>query len=54
MAFDGKIEYPWFEAKTKHVPELAAVKSEIHSFGSVTFQSTVDGEGFQYLPFQPY
>ena len=23
VAFDGKVEYPWSEAKTKHVPELA-------------------------------
>ena len=26
VAFDGKVEYPWLEAKTKHVPELAALK----------------------------
>ena len=26
MAFDGKVENPWLEAKTKHVPELAALK----------------------------
>ena len=25
VAFDGKVEYPWSEAKTKHVPELAAL-----------------------------
>lgn len=24
VAFEGKVEYPWLEAKTKHVPELAA------------------------------
>ena len=24
MAFEGKVEYPWSEAKTKHVPELDA------------------------------
>src|SRR3954469_13874556 len=24
VAFDGKVENPWLEAKTKHVPELAA------------------------------
>ena len=24
MAFEGKVEYPWSEEKTKHVPELAA------------------------------
>ena len=26
VAFDGKVENPWLEAKTKHVPELAALK----------------------------
>ena len=26
MAFDGKVETPWLEGKTKHVPELAALK----------------------------
>ena len=25
--FDGKVEYPWSEAKTKHVPELVALNS---------------------------
>ena len=25
MAFDGKVENPWLEAKNKHVPELAAL-----------------------------
>ena len=25
VAFDGKIEYPWSEAKTKHVTELAVL-----------------------------
>ena len=26
VAFDGKVENPWLEAKTKHVPELSALK----------------------------
>ena len=26
VAFDGKVENLWLEAKTKHVPELAALK----------------------------
>ena len=26
VAFDGKVENPWLEEKTKHVPELAALK----------------------------
>ena len=26
MAFDGKVENPWLEAKTKHVPGLTALK----------------------------
>ena len=26
MAFYGKVENSWLEAKTKHVPELAALK----------------------------
>ena len=26
VAFDSKAEYAWLEAKTKHVPELAALK----------------------------
>ena len=25
VAFDCKVENPWLEAKTKHVPELAAL-----------------------------
>ena len=24
VAFDGKVENPWLEAKNKHVPELAS------------------------------
>ena len=24
--FDGKVENPWLEAKTKHVPELLVLK----------------------------
>ena len=26
VAFDGKVEKLWLEAKTKHVPELATLK----------------------------
>ena len=26
VAFDGKVENPWLEAKTKQVPELTALK----------------------------
>ena len=25
VAFDGMVENPWLEAKTKHVPELTAL-----------------------------
>ena len=32
VAFDGKVEYPWSEAKTKHVPELVVLKSGIKCF----------------------
>ena len=32
VAFEGKIEYPWSEAKTKHVPELTVLKSGINCF----------------------
>src|SRR3954469_23762555 len=32
MAFDGKVENPWLEAKTKHVPELLFSKTEIKLF----------------------
>ena len=55
MAFDGVVEYPWSEAKTKQVPELVALKIRNKlAFESVSFQSTVNGKGFQYLPYQPY
>ena len=55
VAFDVKVEDPWSEAKTKHVPELVVLKTGIKLlFESVTFQSMVDGKGFQYLPYQPY
>src|SRR3954467_10509549 len=30
--FDGKVENPWLEAKTKQVPELLALKIEIKFF----------------------
>ena len=29
MAFVGKVENPWSEAKTKHVPELLVLKTEV-------------------------
>src|SRR3954465_6284600 len=45
VAFDGKVENPWFEAKTKHVPELAALIRDKFLFESATFQSTVNGKG---------
>jgi hypothetical protein len=32
VAFDGKVENPWLEAKTKQVPELVVLKTEIKSF----------------------
>ena len=55
MAFDGKVEYPWSEAKTKQVPELVVFEiGDKLVFQSVIIPSTVDGKGFQYLPCQPY
>ena len=27
--FDGKVENPWLETKTKHVPELLVLKTEV-------------------------
>src|ERR1041385_2533929 len=30
--FDGKVENPWLEAKTKQVPELLVLKTEIKFF----------------------
>ena len=27
--FDGKVENPWLEEKTKHVPELLVLKTEV-------------------------
>ena len=29
MAFVGKVENPWSETKTKHVPELLVLKTEV-------------------------
>ena len=29
VAFDGKVENPWSETKTKHVPELLVLKTEV-------------------------
>jgi len=40
VAFDGKVENPWLEAKTKHVPELAVLKTEIKRFWEVHDLST--------------
>ena len=39
VAFDGKVEYPWSEAKTKHVRELAVLKSEEKCFWGVQLSS---------------
>src|SRR4051812_18659632 len=51
VAFDGKVENPWLEERTKHVLELVVFKTEIKFFlGSATFQSTVDGKGFSISP----
>ena len=51
MAFDGKVEKPWLEAKTKHVPELVVFENRDKILlGSATFQSTVDGKGFSISP----
>ena len=33
VAFDGKVEKPWLEAKTKQVLELAVLKIEIKCVG---------------------
>ena len=38
--FDGKVENLWLEAKTKHVPELLVLKTEIKSFWEVHDSST--------------
>ena len=38
--FDGKVENPWLEAKTKKVPELVVLKTEINSFWEVHNSST--------------
>ena len=32
MAFVGKVENPWSETKTKHVPELLVLKTEVIIF----------------------
>jgi len=29
VEFDGEVENPWLEAKTKHVPELLVLKTEV-------------------------
>ena len=53
MDFDGEVEYPWSEAKTKQVPELVVltIRNKL-AFESVTFQLMVYDRGFQYLPCQ--
>src|ERR1041385_6413171 len=41
--FDGKVENPWLEGKTKHVPKPLALKTKIKfCLRSATFQSTVN------------
>ena len=37
MAFDGKVENPWLEAKTKQVPELTVLKTETKCFWECNF-----------------
>ena len=37
VAFDGKVENPWLEAKTKHVPELAALNKDKFLFEMCNF-----------------
>ena len=32
VAFVGKVENPWSETKTKHVPELLVLKTEVIIF----------------------
>ena len=32
MEFDGEVENPWLETKTKHVPELLVLKTEVKMF----------------------
>ena len=32
MAFDGKVENPWSETKTKHVPELLVFKNRGNNY----------------------
>ena len=32
VAFDGKVENPWLEAKTKHVPELLVFKNRSNNY----------------------
>ena len=32
MAFVGKVENPWSETKTTHVPELLVLKTEVKMF----------------------
>src|SRR3954462_14238358 len=42
VAFDGKVENPCLEAKTKHVPELMIFENRDKFFlGGATFQSMV-------------
>ena len=39
MAFDGKVEYPWLEANTKPVLELAALNERLIYFLGVQLSS---------------
>src|SRR3954464_15879591 len=37
--FDGEVENPWLEAKTKHVPKLLVLKTETKFFWEVQLSS---------------
>ena len=37
VAFYGKVENPWLEAKTKQVPELVVLKTKINLFLGCNF-----------------
>ena len=40
VAFDGKVENPWSETKTKHVPELLVFKNRGKFFWNMHISST--------------
>src|SRR4051812_5884467 len=49
--FDGKVENPWLEAKTKHVRELLVFENrEKILLRSATFQSTVNSKCLSISP----